>query len=271
MDLLEDDVDGPGDADEEEGEDDLDIIEEDVFTGENDSDDDFIDEQDANASDQDASEPGSEDDQDAGDVEDLPFEEEEEGRRDSAGGSSLQSDSGDRKKVHSRPPPPPPPAGAATKPGPPPPPPAPAPTPRSALSSSVLGSLQSAARESLRKVAPPPEPKVDDRAHLLRSIQLGSAQLKGAPSKPAAPFQKIAVQVRNNYFCVVHTPQHSLDCEEIESTLYRHTINTFSCLFSHLFQQNEAVAAILANRSKIAGSDTESSDDSDSDYTDDDY
>jgi len=40
-------------------------------------------------------------------------------------------------------------------------------------------------------------------------------------------------------------------------------------LFS--FQQNEAVAAILANRSKIAGSDTESSDDSDSDYTDDDY
>lgn len=37
-------------------------------------------------------------------------------------------------------------------------------------------------------------------------------------------------------------------------------------------QQNEAVAAILANRSKIAGSDSESdSDDSDSDYTDDGY
>jgi hypothetical protein len=37
------------------------------------------------------------------------------------------------------------------------------------------------------------------------------------------------------------------------------------------FQQNEAVAAILANRSKIAGSDSESDSDSDSDYTDDDY
>ena len=36
-------------------------------------------------------------------------------------------------------------------------------------------------------------------------------------------------------------------------------------------QQNEAVAAILANRSKIAGSDSESSDGSDSDFTDDDY
>lgn len=38
-----------------------------------------------------------------------------------------------------------------------------------------------------------------------------------------------------------------------------------------IFQQNAAVAAILANRSKIAGSDSESSDDSDSDFTDDDY
>jgi len=37
-------------------------------------------------------------------------------------------------------------------------------------------------------------------------------------------------------------------------------------------KQNEAVAAILANRSKIAGSDSESSDDdSDSEFTDDDY
>lgn len=44
----------------------------------------------------------------------------------------------------------------------------------------------------------------------------------------------------------------------------------FSFLF-YVVQQNEAVAAILANRSKIAGSDTESSDGSDSDYTDDDY
>ena len=180
-------------ADEEEG-DEVDIIEEDVFTGENDGDDDFVDEQDANTSDQDPSEPGSEDEQNTKEVDDLPFEDDEE-TRDSAAGGSMQSD-GDRKKVHSRPPPPPPP-GAAAKPGLPPPPPAPAPAPRSALSSSLLGSLQSAARESLRKVAPPPEPKVDDRAHLLRSIQLGSAQLKGAPSKAAAPFQKIAVQVRN--------------------------------------------------------------------------
>lgn len=37
-------------------------------------------------------------------------------------------------------------------------------------------------------------------------------------------------------------------------------------------KQNEAVAAILANRAMIAGSDSESdSDDSDSDFTDDDY
>jgi len=66
---------------------------------------------------------------------------------------------------------------------------------RSALNPSVLGSLKAGGRDSLKKVAPPPEPKVDDRAHLLRSIQLGSAQLNKAPAKPAAPFQKIAVQV----------------------------------------------------------------------------
>lgn len=52
-----------------------------------------------------------------------------------------------------------------------------------------------------------------------------------------------------------------------------HSLFVFFSPFLSLFPQlqNEAIAAILANRSKIAGSDSESDSDSDSDFSDDDY
>lgn len=61
---------------------------------------------------------------------------------------------------------------------------------------SILGSLKAGA--TLKKVDPPPEPKIDERTHLLRSIQLGSVQLKsaGAGAAKAKPFQKIDVKVQ---------------------------------------------------------------------------
>lgn len=122
---------------------------------------------------------------------------------------------------------------------------------KSALSDGLLGALKGgAAGSGLKKVDAPAEPKMDERTQLLRSIQLGSVQLK---SNAAKPKPKIEVKVR------VHKLYARLCCSVLIVSV---------CIS---LQQNEAVAAILANRSKIAGSDSESSDDSDSDYTDDDY
>lgn len=69
---------------------------------------------------------------------------------------------------------------------------------------SILGSLK-AGGASLKKVDPPPEPKIDERTHLLRSIQLGSVQLKSAAAGAGAKakqFQKIDVKVMGVVFIV---------------------------------------------------------------------
>lgn len=78
---------------------------------------------------------------------------------------------------------------------PPPPPPPPPPMMKSALGEGLLGALKSgAAGAALKKVEAPAEARVDERTHLLRSIQLGAVQLKSAAAKPK-PFQKIDVKV----------------------------------------------------------------------------
>jgi hypothetical protein len=88
-----------------------------------------------------------------------------------------------------------PPVRPSVRPGPPPPPPPPPPM-KSALSDGLLGALKGgAAGSGLKKVDAPAEPKMDERTQLLRSIQLGSVQLKSNAAKPK-PFQKIEVKVR---------------------------------------------------------------------------
>jgi len=192
LDMTEDDVD-PDEENEEEDIDEEIIDEEDVEDG--DVDEDLIEEEDRPVSEGDLSEGPGPDEEDEPSSPGGP----EDSVGPSDGGTSPPDSPKERRRsVTNRPPPPraggppPPPPPGGNRPGPPPPPPAPM---RSALNPSVLGSLKAGGRDSLKKVAPPPEPKVDDRAHLLRSIQLGSAQLNKAPAKPAAPFQKIAVQV----------------------------------------------------------------------------
>ena len=91
-------------------------------------------------------------------------------------------------------------AGGPPPPPPPPPPPAATPAPplvKSALGQSLLGALRGeSAGASLRKVEAPAEARVDDRTHLLRSIQLGTSQLKSAEAAiKAKTFQKIEVKV----------------------------------------------------------------------------
>jgi hypothetical protein len=97
-----------------------------------------------------------------------------------------------------------PPPRPSARPGPPPPPPPPPPAPvpmKSPLSEGLLGALKGGgAGSGLKKVDAPVEPKMDERTQLLRSIQLGSVQLKSNAAK-AKPFQKIEVKVRPRQRC----------------------------------------------------------------------
>lgn len=167
-----------------------------------------------------------------GDDDDAPLSDPEDDEGDAI---SRKSGNSARSGASSRPPPPPPPppgGGGGARPPPPP-----------------GGGGPSAALPP-----PPPAPIVKAAPDLQMAIQAGMT-LRKAPQPPPK-----VIDVRTNMMSAIKSGAGNLKAANLRSVAPEPPK-----------QQSAAVAAILANRSKIAGDSDSSDDDSDSEFTDDDY